>query len=371
MHTFEAKVGFEKYPIFIGNSIFKELNSFIKTYNKKNVFIISDSFFKRSNASYISDLSFIYNYYCLFIDGGIESKTIPNYENIMKVIVRKNIARDGLIVAIGGGVIGDLSAFIASTYQRGIDLVHVPTTTTAMIDSSLGGKTGLNFLDQVNLIGSYYNPKAIFMDLNFLSTLSERDFFSGICESIKMAITSDKDMFNKFFSIKSLVNSRDMKTLEDIIFWSVLTKLKHVSGDFKEKSKRLILNYGHTFGQSIETYYGLYQDKLKHGEAVALGITVAAKLSNLLINNFESQELFVKTNELLSIYNLPNKFNKINSDDIPSISELTKNIINDKKRISEGNRFILCESIGKANVKIIKRDDLIANSFKCLYDEIK
>ena len=105
-------------------------------------------------------------------------------------------------MAIGGGVIGDLSAFIASTYQRGIDLVHVPTTTTAMIDSSVGGKAGLNFYDQVNLIGSYYNPKAIFMDLNFLSTLSERDYYSGICESIKMSITSDKEMFNKFFSIK-------------------------------------------------------------------------------------------------------------------------------------------------------------------------
>ena len=139
---------FLSYPIFIGNNIFKELNSFIKTYNKKSVFIISDSYFKYSNTPYSEDLSFIYNYYCLFINGGIESKTIPNYQNIIKKIAEKNIARDGLIVAIGGGVIGDLSAFIASTYQRGIDLVHVPTTTTAMIDSSVGGKTGLNFYDQ-------------------------------------------------------------------------------------------------------------------------------------------------------------------------------------------------------------------------------
>ena len=158
-----------------------------------------------------------------------------------------------------------------------------------------------------------------------------------------------------------------MDTLEDIVFWSVLTKLRHVSGDFKEKSKRLILNYGHTFGQAIETYYGLYQDKLKHGEAVALGIKVAAKLSDLLINNFESKELLEKTHQLLNIYNLPNNFKKVNSDDIPDIYELTKNIINDKKRIAEGNRFIICESIGKANIKIIKRNDLIEKSFKCLY----
>ena len=367
MHTFEAKVGLDKYPILIGNNIFKELNFFLKTYNKKNVFIICDSYIKNSNDIYTNDLSFIYNYHCLFIDGGIESKTIPNYEKILKVIVKKNISRDGLLVAIGGGVIGDLCAFVASCYQRGIDFIHVPTTTTAMIDSSIGGKTGLNYLDQVNLIGTYYNPKAIFMDLRFLISLDERDFNSGICESIKMSITSDSEMFKKYFDIYDLVSKKDQNTLEEIVYWSAVTKLKHVSGDFKEKSIRLILNYGHTFGQSIESYYGLYQDKLKHGEAVALGITVAAKLSNLIFKTNESKKLWDQTNEILLKYNLPNNFNKIRTNDIPNISDLMKNIINDKKRISSGNRFILCKSLGEPNIKIIKDNLLIQDAFASIY----
>ena len=157
-HTFQAAIGLDKYPIIIGINIFRDLIAFLKTYSK-NIFIICDKYFKTNNHFYSDSLSFIFQYNHIFIDGGIESKTIRSYENILKELVRKNIARDGVIVAIGGGVIGDLGAFAASTYQRGIDLVHIPTTTTAMIDSSVGGKTGLNHLEQVNLIGSYHNPK--------------------------------------------------------------------------------------------------------------------------------------------------------------------------------------------------------------------
>ena len=108
-----------------------------------------------------------------------------------------------------------------------------------MIDSSIGGKTGLNHLDQVNLIGTFYNPKAIFMDLRFLETLNKRDYFAGICEAIKMSITSDKEMFEKFFAINKALNKRDLGKLEELVYWSVITKLKHVSCDFKEKSLRL------------------------------------------------------------------------------------------------------------------------------------
>ena len=224
-HTFEVKVGLDKFPVVIGNGIFKQIKFFIDTYDKKNIFIICDSFFKDSKNCSIKEISFVYEYNHLFVDGGIESKTLPNYQKILKVLTNNSIARDGLIVSIGGGVVGDLSAFIASTYQRGIDLVHVPTTTTAMIDSSIGGKTGLNLFDQVNLIGSYYNPKAIFMDLRFLLSLKERDFNSGICEALKMSITSDKEMFHRYFSIQRLVHLRDIDTLKDIVFGQFLLNL--------------------------------------------------------------------------------------------------------------------------------------------------
>ncbi len=367
MHTFEAIISLDKFPIIIGTNIFDSLIAFLKNYTKNNIFIICDNYFKVNTNSYSESLFFIHEYNNLFIDGGIESKTIETYQVVIKELVKKNIARDGIIVSIGGGVIGDLSAFVASTYQRGIDLVHVPTTTTAMIDSSIGGKTGINHLEQVNLIGSYHNPKAIFMDLRLLLSLNNRDYYSGICEAIKMSITSDKEMFLKFLDIYELVEQRNLDTLEEIIYWSVLTKLKHVSNDYKEKSLRLILNYGHTFGQAIETYYGLYQEKLKHGEAIALGISIAAKISDLLFENDDSKNLLLKTHEVINKYNLPDKFNKINSPDIPDINILIKNLFNDKKRISQGNRFIICESIGNTKIKILNDEKILIKGFEHIY----
>ncbi len=367
MKTLQAKVDNDRYPIFIGNNLFTELTSFVDNYNKTDIFIICDSYFERSNSFLINGLSFINNFKHIFIDGGIESKTLKTYQLVLQSMTDAQIARDGLIISIGGGVIGDLGAFVASTYQRGIDLIHVPTTTTSMLDSAVGGKTGLNHLDQVNLIGTYFNPKAIFMDLRFLTTLSERDYYSGLCEAIKMSITSDAEMFYRFQEIKESVKMRDFQILEEIIYWSVLTKLKHVSSDFKEKSIRLILNYGHTFGQAIETYYGLYQDKLKHGEAVSLGIIVAAKLSNLIFNNYESRNLLELTNQILIDYQLPNNFKRLNTIDIPNISELLVYLLNDKKRISDGNRFIICESIGKPIIKTLSNQNLITESFGALY----
>ena len=367
MHTFEAKISSDKFPIIIGINIFESLKAFLKNYSKKNVFIICDNYFKEKTNSYSKSLQFINEYNYLFIEGGIESKTMESYQFIIKELVNKNISRDGIIAAIGGGVIGDLSAFVASTYQRGIDLVHIPTTTTAMIDSSIGGKTGLNHLEQVNLVGSYHNPKAIFMDLRFLLTLNDRDYYSGICEAIKMSVTSDKEMFIKFLNIYELVAQRNLDILEEIIYWSVLTKLKHVSNDYKEKSIRLILNYGHTFGQAIETYYGLYQEKLKHGEAIALGILIAAKISHLLFENNESKNLLLKTHEILNKYKLPDKIYKINTSDVPEIKTLVKNIFNDKKRISKGNRFIICESIGNAKIKILNDEKILIKAFEQIF----
>ena len=127
----------------------------------------------------------------------------------------------------------------------------------------------------------------------------------------------------KFLDIDKLVSQRNLDTLEGIIYWSVLTKLKHVSNDYKEKSMRLILNYGHTFGQAIETYYGLYQEKLKHGEAISLGISVASKISHLLFNNKESKNLLLKTQEIINKYNLPDNFNKLDTSDTVSYTHLT------------------------------------------------
>jgi len=174
-------------------------------------------------------------------------------------------------------------------------------------------------------------------------------------------------MFNRLLKLSSNLKNKDMKALEDLIYWSVLTKLKHVGDDPKEKSTRLLLNYGHTFGQAIETFYGLYQDNIRHGEAIALGITVAAKLSFLLENNSQTSNLWCLTNKILVEYDLPNRLIKLNTNKLPSIDSLLQNLRNDKKCLSLGNRFVLCNSIGDASVIIIKDDCLISNAFNSLF----
>ena len=313
-HSFTARIGGDSFPIIIGRGVFRELEAVLKTYPDESIFIICDSYFNNCILNFREEVRIISKYKHFYLDGGIESKVLSNYQIILDLLIDNKIKKDGVIVAIGGGVIGDLSGFVASTYLRGIDLIQVPTTTTAMIDSAVGGKTGLNYLNQVNLIGTYFNPKAIFMDLEFLLTLNSRDFFSGICEAIKMAITSDNKMFNRLFELSSKIKNKDIKALEELIYWSVLTKLKHVGDDPKEKSTRLLLNYGHTFGQAIETFYGLYQDNIRHGEAIALGITVAAKLSLLLEKSSYTSKLWSLTNKILVEYDLPNRLTKLNTN---------------------------------------------------------
>tara|TARA_A100001035_G_scaffold279414_1_gene280760 strand:+ start:198 stop:1298 length:1101 start_codon:yes stop_codon:yes gene_type:complete len=360
-----AKVGDDKYPIVIGLNIAQEFDAFLNLYSKESVFIVADLFFKKSNFLLVEKIK---RYKCIFIDGGLESKSFDSYQKLIKLLVQNKIPKDGVIVAIGGGVIGDLVAFVANTYQRGIDLILVPTTSTAMLDSSVGGKTGINYLNQVNLIGTYHNPKAIFMDIDFIKTLKSRDYYSGICEAIKMSITSDRMMFERLNSIYENVSNRNLEILEEIISWAVRIKLKHVSDDPKEKSLRLLLNYGHTFGQAIESYYGLFQDILRHGEAVSLGLIIAAKLSVLINDNKLNPSIIEKTKEILERYNLPTKLNQLKTNNIPTVETLLNNLNNDKKRLSKGNRFILCRDVGSPSVEFVKDKDKLFESFKSIYD---
>ena len=368
VHSINARIGNDKFPIIIGNHLLDDLNSYIKSYKKENILIICDNFFLNATDKISKDLrTFLNNYNHHFIDGGIEEKSINTFLEIIKLLSKLNISRDGLLLGIGGGVVGDLTAFVASTYKRGINLVHLPTTTTAMIDSCLGGKTGLNFLEQVNLIGTYYNPKAIFIDIQFLYSLKRRDYYSGLCEAIKMALTSDSKMVDRLLNLSNSVELKNNEALEEIIYWSILTKLRHVADDAHEKAIRLILNYGHTFGQSIESFYGINQDDLRHGEAVALGIKVASKLSFLINEDKYTKDSYQITKKLLQKYQLPIKLSDLEINKIPKLDYLVDNLINDKKRLSDGNRFILSNRIGFAEIKIINNSEKIYESYKDIF----
>ena len=364
--TFTGNVGDDSFPIIISSEGLQALKAYLRGYSSDSVLIVADSVFRDSSFhpdQIISDV--ISSYPSYFLDGGIESKSFSALSAICDELFRKSIPRDGLIVALGGGVVGDIAGMAASIYQRGIRLIHVPTTATSMIDSCIGGKTGINHANQVNLLGTYYNPRGVFIDIRFLNTLPHRDLVAGIAEALKMSISSDPIMMQWLFANYSSVLSRDSSSLLRLVSWSVQIKLFHVSSDFKESSTRLLLNYGHTFGQALESYYGLYQDFLRHGEAVSLGMCCASSLADAIFpsnNDADSRSTRAYTHrQLLKCYGLPTNLDQLSLPSLPTPLDLYNNVFNDKKRTSQGLRFILTDAIGSAQiVSGVNKDQIIA-----------
>lgn len=346
--SFEASIGLDRYPVVVSDSADTSILSYLSAFDHASIYIVADSFFKEpSNLPSHFYRQLLSNHAVFFVDGGVESKSIRALESICDGLFESSIPRDGLIVSLGGGVVGDLAAMASSIYQRGMKLIHIPTTTTSMFDSSIGGKTGINHKGQVNLLGTYHNPDALFCDSRFLQTLDSRDFSAGLCEAIKKSFISDAESVN-FLKLKaSSILSLEPLSLHKLICWCIQQKLFFVSSDFKESSTRLLLNYGHTFGQAFESFYGLYQSHLRHGEAVSLGLCCAAELSYSIFGNPTIRDT---QRELLELYELPCSINQLNLPSIPSVEDLLPLLHNDKKRTSMGNRFVLLKDIGQPEI---------------------
>ncbi len=266
---------------------------------------------------------------------GEEYKNIKSIEYAMDRMFDAKFDRKSYVIAFGGGVIGDMSGFLASIFLRGIKFIQIPTTLLAMVDSSVGGKTGINNRYGKNLIGSFYQPEAVYIDTHFLSTLDKREFSAGMAEVIKMAVMFDKEFF---------YNIENMR-VEEIIKRSVEIKADVVNLDEKEHGIRSVLNYGHTFGHVIEnlTNYKTYL----HGEAVAIGMVMANRLAVKLGYLSEDEERDIL--ELLKKYNLPTTFKITNEE------EFYNHFFLDKKTSNNKIKFILPNGIG--NYKIVENLD--------------
>jgi len=295
-----------------------------------------------------------------YFKSGIKNKNLNYISKIIKFLNAKNVTRDSYLVSIGGGVVGDISSFVASIYYRGINFVHVPTSMTSMIDSSIGGKTGFNHLGVVNLCGTYYHPKNIFIDLRFLISLDKRDYLSGIAEVIKKGIILDKSLFNYMKKNNELILKRDFKILFEMIIKSIQLKIFITTSDEKENNHRLLLNYGHTFGQAIESYFGINQNKITHGEAVALGIVAASKLCDIK----NKTKTLKKNKKIIRSFLLPTKITDLKIKSKLNLNKLIKNLKNDKKKTFSGIRFIISKKIGSGLIVYEKDRDVIKKSFK-------
>jgi 3-dehydroquinate synthase len=327
------------YPVFIGTNFLNKISARIKEYfPQTKILIICDKNVYRFHHELINNAfrrfkDYVFYYY---LKPGEKSKSFKELNKIYHILVEHEFDRSSLIVALGGGVAGDISSFVASTYMRGIYLVHIPTTLLSMVDSSIGGKTAINFESRKNLVGSFYQPEFVFIDTNFLLTLPPREISSGMGEIIKYAFISNHN-FNAFLN-KYFADLReiDTETIEKIIAKAVSVKAAVVSRDEREDGLRKILNFGHTFAHAYESASGM---KIKHGEAVVLGIISALVLSNKL--KILSDKRF---NEFLA---LPLKMKLKNKmKDVPE-----KNVLefmrNDKKVRKSKINFVLISRIGK------------------------
>ena len=277
-------------------------------------------------------------------------KSFATYQKLLDWLGAAGFTRNDLVIAVGGGAVTDLSGFVASTWLRGIDWVAVPTTLAAMVDAAVGGKTGINSEYGKNLIGSFYSPISVLVDLSWLDTLSDRDFAAGLAEVLKSGFIADGEIVD-LLEAKTLseVRSNQALTLE-LISRTVAVKAKVVSGDFKESFDREILNYGHTLGHAIELHS---KYALRHGECVSIGLVFAANLANQV--GLLSAEITALHVNILERLGLPTSYE---SRHWP---ELRANMAIDKKSRSGTLRFVGISEIGKTlRIEAPSESDLLA-----------
>lgn len=279
--------------------------------------------------------------YTIVLPDGEKTKSLDNFANIMQQLLQQKVSRDACIVALGGGVVGDLSGFVAACYQRGIDFVQVPTTLLAQVDSSVGGKTAVNHALGKNMIGAFYQPKAVIIDSNTLSTLNKRDFAAGVAEVIKYGIIYSAEFFDWLEQNKAFILNKDAETLNVMIARCCDIKAKIVAQDEQERGLRALLNLGHTFGHAIEahTEYG----QILHGEAVATGMVLASRLA-LTRKQLSTPELR-RIIDLIEFFDLP-----IVGPHNMQVDDYIEHMQRDKKVLSGKMRFILPIGIGNAHI---------------------
>jgi len=347
--TERVELGSRSYDIIIGNQILDSLIYKIKNINSySKFFIITDENVAHFHLDKLifeikkSDVKF----HVITVKAGEKTKDFSNLHNLCEEILALGVDRKSLIIAFGGGVIGDLSGFVASMLLRGIDFVQVPTTLLSAVDSSVGGKNAINSVHGKNLIGSFYQPKLVFCDLQFLETLPKREFLSGYGEVVKYGIIRDLRFFGYLENNWQKIVSKDIEILKTIIAKSCKIKAEIVSLDEKENNLRAILNFGHTFGHVFEAETN-YSDEIMHGEAVAIGMVLAAKMS-VELNLLEANKLArIKSH-------LENVGLMISHKDIRqnwNIINLVRHLHKDKK-VENGNlTFILLDEIGSPLIK--------------------
>jgi len=341
-----VELGDKSYPIYIGRNLLSYKAYLKKHISGQQVMIVTSSIIEHLYLEKVKNLLGNFEVQVTILPDGEQYKTLETVNSIFDALLEAKFDRSATLIALGGGVVGDITGFAAASYLRGVDFIQIPTTLLSQVDSSVGGKTGVNHTLGKNMIGAFYQPRAVIIDVDTLDTLPISEFSAGMAEVIKYGLLGNIDFLSgleeNIDSIKKGLHQEDKGLLIDAIYRSCEDKAEIVSIDERESGVRRLLNLGHTFGHGIENVlgYGTYL----HGEAVAIGMCMAARLSQLEGNL--SAEDVERVKSILTLAGLPCSIGKNNI----TSTQLYKSMSLDKKVIDGNIRLVLFSSLGNAYV---------------------
>ncbi len=351
MQTVKVELAERSYNVNIGSGLLGKSGAAFGIQNESSNLIISNETVAPLYLQALKDSVDDSNVHALILPDGERFKTLEYWSQIMDKLVDIRASRDTTLITLGGGVIGDMGGFAAASYMRGIRFIQVPTSLLAQVDASVGGKTGFNHPQGKNLIGAFHQPASVLVDIKTLATLPEREFSAGMAEVIKIAAIRDADFLHWLESNSANINARNAETLISMIQRSIANKADVVSADEREAGVRALLNFGHSFAHALETMTD-YKTYL-HGEAVAIGMMVATRLSEQ--KGLCATGLSDRLGALLQSFGLP-----LNMPDNAQPGEILELMKLDKKVLAGSHRLILLEAAGMGLIDSNSDDKQIA-----------
>ncbi len=348
------KVDTLNYPVYFGLESYAILGEYLNKQNYSKLLLLTDSNCNENCLPYfLAHLPTDIPFEIIEFDAGEEAKTLITCEGVLSAMFDLGIDRYSAVIAVGGGVVTDLAGFVASIYMRGIPCFYVPTTLLSMVDASIGGKTGVDLNGVKNGIGTFTMPKMVVIDSTYLETLPAREIKSGYAEMLKHGLILDKNYYNHLRNIAEI----DFSDIEILIYHSVVLKNNVIEADPTEKGMRKLLNFGHTVGHAVESYFlsEKSKERLLHGEAIAIGMIVEAYVSTKLANLTEESYLEIKST-LQHIYGIEYLQEK-------DIKEVLNWLKFDKKNREEVIRMVLLTEIGSSIYDYEVDTDLIISGF--------
>ncbi|RUO76862.1 3-dehydroquinate synthase [Pseudidiomarina taiwanensis] len=361
MQTLLVGLNERSYPIHIGAGILDQAATLLHNPHQhsalpKQVFVLTNATVAAHYLQPLQRALAAHQIEVFEVPDGEHAKSMEWFEQALERLCSLGFNRDCAVVALGGGVVGDLAGFIAASYQRGVDFYQIPTTLLAQVDSSVGGKTAINLQGGKNLVGAFYQPQTVLIDTQCLTTLANRELSCGLAEVVKYGIIADADFFSWLEQNQAALLARDTTALTYAIRRSCEIKAEIVAEDEREQGRRALLNLGHTFGHAIETAFHQRNDhhSWHHGEAVAVGMVIAARLMQL--KGELPQQAVERIEQLLQAFKLPTRAPKL---DLAQWQQLMQR---DKKVKAGQIRFILPTAIGQAEVRSESDWSLIAQA---------